>query len=194
MISVPINTSSHTSPVLDRRSLLLLAGLGSTTLLAACSDGGSTSTATQSSLPPKVAASGVAAAQLAMTVSKDPSCGCCSGWIEHAEDNGFSVTTEHPERLHEVWERHDIPLDLQSCHLASNRDGHVFVGHVPARFIVEYLADPPRGARGLSVPAMPVGTPGMEQGEAFDPYDVLLITEGGSTVFAKVTRASQQSI
>lgn len=194
MIPLPISTSAHTSPTLNRRSLLLLAGIGSTTLLAACSDGGTTPTATQTSLPPKVAASGVAAEQLAMTVSKDPSCGCCSGWIEHAKENGFSVTTEHPERLHEVWERHDIPLDLQSCHLASNRDGHVFVGHVPARFIVEYLTDPPRGARGLSVPAMPVGTPGMEQGETFEPYEVLLITEGGSTVFAKVTKASQQLI
>lgn len=129
-----------------------------------------------------------------MTVYKDPACGCCSGWIEHARENGFSITTEHPEGLHEIWQRHDIPLDLQSCHLALNPDGQVFVGHVPARHIVEYLAGPPEGSRGLSVPAMPVGTPGMEQGKQFDPYEVLLITGEGSRVFAKVTKASQQQL
>nr|WP_281177471.1 DUF411 domain-containing protein [Janibacter limosus] len=72
---------------------------------------------------------------------------------------------------------------------ALNPDGDVFVGHVPARFVLEYLADPPKGARGLSVPAMPVGTPGMEQGDQFDPYDVLLLTDGKPRVLAKVTKA-----
>ncbi len=179
---------------LSRRRLFTLAGVGSVALMTACADEGSTSSTTQTALPSKVASYGVDAQQLAMTVYKDPSCGCCSGWIEHAEENGFSINVEHPERLHQVWERHDIALDLQSCHLASNADGHVFVGHVPVRFVLEYLADPPKGARGLSVPAMPVGTPGMEQGDQFDPYDVLLITEQESTVFAKVTKSAQQSI
>ena len=64
---------------------------------------------------------------------------------------------------------------------------------MPARFVIEFLTDPPEGARGLSVPAMPVGTPGMEQGEQFDPYDVMLITESGSEVFAEVTSPSDQS-
>jgi hypothetical protein len=71
----------------------------------------------------------------------------------------------------------------------------VFVGHVPVPFILEYLKDPPAGARGLTVPAMPVGTPGMEMGDEFDPYEVLVLTvDGPPEVFAKVTKASQQSV
>lgn len=66
------------------------------------------------------------------------------------------------------------------------------VGHVPARHVLEYLADPPSGSRGLSVPRMPVGMPGMEQGDQFDPYDIMLITDGEPEVFARVTTASQQ--
>ena len=107
---------------------------------------------------------------------------------------GFTITTEHPEALHEVWERHDIPLDMQSCHLSLTSDGDVFVGHVPARFVLKYLADPPKGARGLSVPAMPVGTPGMEQEAEFDPYEVMLLTDGEPKVFADVRKASQQRV
>ncbi|WP_338748311.1 DUF411 domain-containing protein [Janibacter alittae] len=188
-------TSSSPGPArsLSRRSLFLIAGLGSTTVLTACSVDAPAPTAPSSS-PSKAAALGVDARQLAMTVYKDPACGCCSGWIDHAEGNGFTITTEHPEALHQVWQDHEIPLELQSCHLASNADGQVFIGHVPARFVVEYLADPPPGARGLSVPAMPVGTPGMEQGDQFDPYEVMLITDKGSSVFAEVTKTSQQTL
>ena len=184
-------TSSRTPQQISRRTLLL-AGIGSASLLTACADDGPASTTEEKSLPAKVADYGVDPARLAMTVYKDASCGCCSGWVDHAEDNGFTITTEHPEALHEVWERHDIPLDMQSCHLSLNSDGDVFVGHVPARFVLEYLADPPKGARGLSVPAMPVGTPGMEQEAEFDPYEVMLLTDGEPKVFADVRKASQQ--
>lgn len=185
-------TNAHIRQRISRRALLLLTGVGSASILTACADDDPTSTAQEAPLPPKVADYGVDPARLAMTVYKDASCGCCGGWVDHAEDNGFTITTEHPEALHEVWQRHDIPLDMQSCHLALNPDGHVFVGHVPTRFVLKYLADPPKGARGLSVPAMPVGTPGMEQGDQFDPYTVMLLTDGDARVFAKVRKASQQ--
>lgn len=188
----PARTRGPAAQQISRRSLFLLTGIGSVSLLTACADDGPASSTAETSLPAKVAEYGVDPARLAMTVYKDPSCGCCGGWVEHAQDNGFSITTEHPAALHEVWSRHDIPLDLQSCHLALNPDGAVFVGHVPARFVLEYLADPPKGARGLSVPAMPVGTPGMEQGDEFDPYEVMLITDGKPSVFADVRKPSQQ--
>lgn len=191
-LKVPVRTHGPTVQPFSRRRLFLLGGVGSVSLLAGCANDAPTSGAERAPLPSKSAADGVDPARLAMTVYKDVSCGCCSGWVEHAEDNGFSITTEHPKALHEVWSRHDIPLDQQSCHLALNPDGDVFVGHVPARFVLEYLADPPKGARGLSVPAMPVGTPGMEQGDQFDPYDVLLLTDGKPRVFAKVAKASHQ--
>ena len=185
-------TSSHTPQQISRRSLLLLTGIGSASVLTACADDGPAALAEETSLPAKVADYGVAPERLTMTVYKDASCGCCGGWIDHAKENGFSITTEHPEALHEVWEGHDIPLDMQSCHLALNSDGDVFVGHVPARYVLEYLADPPKGGRGLSVPAMPVGTPGMEEGDTFDPYEVMLLTKGKARVFADVRKASQQ--
>ena len=184
-------TSSRTPQQISRRTLLL-ASIGSASLLTACADEGPAPTAKETSLPAKVADYGVDPEQLVMTVYKDASCGCCGGWVAHAEDNGFTITTEHPEALHEVWERHDIALDMQSCHLSLTSDGDVFVGHVPARFVLKYLADAPKGARGLSVPAMPVGTPGMEQDDEFDPYKVMLLTDGEPRVFADVRKASQQ--
>lgn len=180
---------------MNRRTLLALTGVGAVSVLTACADGASPSaerTSRRSTATDPTTDTDSTTDPLAMTVYKDPSCGCCDGWIEHVEEHGFATTTEHPSSLASVWQRHDVPLDLQSCHLARTEDGHLFVGHVPARHVREYLADPPKGARGLSVPAMPVGTPGMEQGERFDPYSVMLITDGEPRVFATVQTASDQ--
>lgn len=184
-------TSPHSPARISRRGLLLLTGAGAMTALSACADP-TGPTAESTPLPPEVVAHDVGAEQLTMTVYKDASCGCCGGWVTHAEEHGFTITTEHPDSLATVWQDHDIPLDLQSCHLARNPDGHLFVGHVPARHVLEYLADPPAGGRGLSVPAMPVGTPGMEQGDQFDPYSVMLITDGTPRVFAEVATPADQ--
>lgn len=169
------------SQLVTRRGLLVLAGAASTAVVTGC---GSEEAAT----PPS------ATGLRAMTVHKDVACGCCDGWVDHAREHGFTVTTDEATPLHEIWEQHDVPADLQSCHLARTADGHLFIGHVPAGFVTEFLADPPSGARGLSVPAMPVGTPGMEQGEQFDPYEVMLLTEGGAEVYAEVTSPSDQSV
>lgn len=167
-----------------RRHLLALTGLGAVSLLTACDEDS----------PPVTSATTTPADGdlVTMTVFKDVSCGCCTGWVTHAEENGFAVTVEHPDNLATVWTEYDIPLDLQSCHLALTKSGDYFIGHVPAKFVHEYLAAPPAGARGLSVPRMPVGTPGMEQGDQFDPYEVLLLTDGEPQVYAEVTAASQQ--
>lgn len=83
-------TSSRTPQQISRRTLLL-AGIGSASLLSACADDGPAPTAKETSMPAKVADYGVDPAQLAMTVYKDASCGCCSGWVDHAEDNGFWI-------------------------------------------------------------------------------------------------------
>ncbi|WP_068260283.1 DUF411 domain-containing protein [Janibacter limosus] len=178
---------------ISRRGLLLLTSAGAMSVLSACADPTGPS-AGHTSLPADVTADGLDAEQLTMTVYKDESCGCCGGWVTHAEEHGFTITTKHPDSLASVWQSHDIGLDLQSCHLASNPDGHLFIGHVPARHVLEYLADPPRGARGLSVPAMPVGTPGMEQGDRFDPYSVMLITDGKPRVFARIATPADQEV
>lgn len=179
------STSGPDAAVVGRRGLFLLGGLVSASLLSACGD--------DDGAPPSPTTGGRKGTTAgSMTVYKDASCGCCDGWVEHAEEHGYSITTEHPAALTEVWQRHDVPAEMQSCHLALDTDGNVFVGHVPIRFVRDYLADPPEGSRGLSVPAMPVGTPGMEQGEQFDPYDVMLLGAGEPSVFRSVTARSQQ--
>lgn len=192
------------SHAVSRRILITgLLGVGTVALVSGCgaesdpslpADGARTP-APPAALPEAVEKYGVDPALLAFTVFKDPSCGCCGGWVEHAEQNGFSIAIEHPEVLGNVFSEHDIAVDLQSCHLALNAAGTVFVGHVPVRFILEYLKNPPAGSRGLTVPAMPVGTPGMEMGEEFEPYEVLILTSSGPPeVFARVTSASQQNV
>jgi len=73
---------------------------------------------------------------------------------------------------------------LASCHTAKI-DGYVVEGHVPSSDIKRLIAERP-DAIGLTVPGMPVGSPGMEQGAEFEPYDVLLIKKDGATeVFAR---------
>lgn len=198
-------THAYAEPVsqyVSRRAMLGLLGVGTLAFATGCGVDESASSPSGSepasppaptSVPDDVAKYGVDPALLAFTVFKDPSCGCCGGWVEHAEENGFSVSIEHPDGLDEVFERYDVAVDLQSCHLALSAGGAVFVGHVPARFVLEYLQAPPAGARGLTVPAMPVGTPGMEVGEEFEPYEVLTLPVAGSPeVFATVEQASEQ--
>lgn len=82
----------------------------------------------------------------------------------------------------------------RSCHTAVSKvGGLVFEGHVPAKEIRRFLHERPEGAIGLAVPEMPVGTPGMEDGQRFDPYDVLLMKRDGSaTVYAHFDEQQQQ--
>ena len=114
----------------------------------------------------------------AMTVWKSPWCGCCRSWVDHMRANGFQVTVEEVEDLDPIKKLAGIPEKLQSCHTA--RIGNYTIeGHVPAADIRRLLSDQP-AARGLAVPGMPSGSPGMENGQ-YDPYDVLLIGKDGKT-------------
>ncbi len=118
-----------------------------------------------------------------MTVMKSPACGCCAKWIEHAEKHGFTVEVKNVDDIMAVKARAGIPNALASCH-TTMVGGYVVEGHVPAEDIKKLLAQKPR-ARGIAVPGMPGGSPGMEHA-AKDPYQTLLIKPDGSTsVFAK---------
>ena len=124
---------------------------------------------------------------------KSPTCGCCEDWMIHMNERGYSAVVHHPDDLNAVKAKLGIHPRYQSCHTAVMRDGHVFEGHIPARYIEAFLENPPPGAIGLAVPGMPVGSPGMEAGARFDPYDVLLLkADGSSEVYARVERADQQ--
>lgn len=116
---------------------------------------------------------------VSINVFKSPTCGCCVDWITHLEDNGFSVTS-FDEGNNEARERLGMPVKFGSCHTAEV-EGYAIEGHVPAREIHRLLDEKPQ-AIGLSVPAMPRGSPGMDgpaYGGVRDPYDVLLIDEQG---------------
>ena len=118
-----------------------------------------------------------------VTVYKHPQCGCCNKWIEHLEENGFVVQPRLELKQAERQTALGVPTALRACHTAIV-DGYIVEGHVPASDIKRLLKERPR-ARGLAVPGMPIGSPGMEQGDRVDPYDVLLFDEAGkATTFA----------
>jgi len=124
--------------------------------------------------------------QPSIEVWRSPTCGCCGKWIKHLEANDFAVTVNNaaPSALEQIKRRAGITENLTSCHTAKI-DGYVIEGHVPASDIKRLVAEHPN-AIGLTVPNMPIGSPGMEQpgGEA-EPYDVLLVKKGGAVeVFA----------
>ena len=128
-----------------------------------------------------------------LEVYKSPTCGCCSDWVDHMSASGFSMNSHDLDDLVPVKQSHGISREIQSCHTAVSKEGFVFEGHVPAKFVKRFLSEKPESARGLAVPAMPVGTPGMEMGDKFMPYQVLLLkTDGSREVYATVTEAQQQ--
>jgi hypothetical protein len=106
-------------------------------------------------------------------VWRDPECGCCAGWVAHLRAEGFAVEDRMVRSVAPVRRMLGTPSDLLSCH-AARVAGFALEGHVPALAIRRLLAERPPGVAGLAVPAMPVGTPGMEvPGQAPDTYDVI---------------------
>ena len=108
-----------------------------------------------------------------VTVWRDPSCGCCAGWVAHLRAEGFTLDDKVVRSLDAVRKTLGTPDDLLSCH-AGAVEGLALEGHVPAEAIRRLLAERPNGVRGLAVPDMPTGSPGMEvPGQQPDTYDVI---------------------
>ena len=127
------------------------------------------------------------------TVYKDANCGCCKEWVGYAEDNGLSATTHDVADVSLFKERYGVPQNMRACHTTVTTDGYVFEGHVPAKHMAQFLASPPSDAIGLAVPGMPVGSPGMKNGDKFTPYQVMQINKDGSTeVYAAIESVQQQ--
>jgi hypothetical protein len=127
-----------------------------------------------------------AAAAPKVTVYKTSSCGCCRLWVDHLKTNGFDVQAMDVSSadVRKVSKAAGLKDEDTSCHTAKVGD-YVVEGHVPAADIKRMLKEKPAIA-GLSAPGMPMGSPGMEQGGAKEPYDVLAFKKDGtSTVFAK---------
>ncbi len=174
-----------------RTRLLLLAPL----LLTACGSGdaaeaGAGDVASAGSpAPPAGAATAMAEAggseALAeLLVYKTPTCGCCTGWVEHLEANDFEVDTRDLRSLTAIKMEVGVPPAMASCHTALLQ-GYVIEGHVPAEAIERLLEERPQIA-GLAVPGMPIGSPGME-GPNPEPYTVYAFDrEGRTTEFMQI--------
>lgn len=117
-----------------------------------------------------------AAATPIIEVYKSESCGCCSEWVKHLEANGFTVKAQNVANPSDYREKFGMPDKIGSCHTGFIQ-GYALEGHVPANEIKRLIVEKPK-AKGLAVPAMPLGSPGME-GPRKDPYDVLLVKADG---------------
>ena len=150
----------------DRRRFLALAGLAAAGLALPRS-------IFALATPPKIP----------MTVYKSPSCGCCGNWVTHVNANGFEakvIDVEDQTRLDELKTTSGVPVALRSCHLALVGN-YAIEGHVPADLITKLITDRTAG-RGLAVPGMVVGSPGMETpGVPARRYDVILFQRDGTS-------------
>jgi hypothetical protein len=194
MVTPVINTNSPRS----RRRILgaTLALLSSAGLLAACqgkeaapaiANAGSKAdphaghNMAASSPTPSPAPAGMSSVAF-IEVWKTPTCGCCKMWIEHLEKEGFSVKANDVQQTAPIRTQLRIPDDMGSCHTGLVA-GFAIEGHVPASEIKRLLAEPislREQVIGLSVPGMPIGSPGMEMGTKRDKFDVMLVLKSGS--------------
>jgi hypothetical protein len=154
------NLKTEVIPMVSRYSLIALALLA----LAACTR------------TPETSADG----HDQVTVFKNESCGCCKLWVRHLQNAGFSVEVHDIDNLGPTKERVGIPVAMGACHTAEV-GGYFVEGHVPAEDIKRLLRERP-DAKGLTVPGMPAGSPGMEvpSGQS-QPYDVYLVSKDGTT-------------
>jgi hypothetical protein len=125
-----------------------------------------------------------------MVVTKDPTCGCCTAWVDHVRSAGFNVEVREAPEMNRVKVRLGVPQDLASCHTAEI-GGYVIEGHVPADMIKRLLTEKPQ-AKGLAVPGMPSGSPGMEmEGMEPDTFEVVLFGAFGQRPYARFTGGRQ---
>ena len=124
-----------------------------------------------------------------LLVHKTPTCGCCKMWVKHMEENGFTVNTKDHQSLVKIKEELKIEPKHRSCHTGVSSRGHFFEGHIPSEYVSQFLSESNPDAIGLSVPGMPLGSPGMEVEDRFTPYDVLVHYKDGSTkVYAEIRK------
>ncbi|HEX7802826.1 MAG TPA: DUF411 domain-containing protein [Pseudoxanthomonas sp.] len=155
-------------------SLLILAGA---TVLSACArEPQARIVSKATAAEPSVSTNGLPPA----LIHKSPSCGCCGLWVKHLEDSGFQVEVRNSDDVNPVKQRLGVPYGKGSCHTAEI-GGYFVEGHVPAEDIKRLLAEKP-DAKGLVLPGMPMGSPGMESPDGTSqPYTVELVQRDGTT-------------
>jgi hypothetical protein len=118
-----------------------------------------------------------------LVVYKTESCGCCGKWVDHMEQAGFETEVHDvsQEELSAMKAANGIGRDLASCHTATIA-GYLVEGHVPAEDLQRLLKEKPADVKGIAVPGMPIGSPGMEmEGKPADEYEVVTFDEAGET-------------
>ena len=116
-------------------------------------------------------------------VFKTPSCGCCYGYVLFLEDEKFEVKQTDMGSLHSIKQKYNIPVEMQSCHTTIM--GKYFIeGHVPFEAVNKLLKEQP-DIDGISLPGMPIGTPGMP-GDKDEPYVIYQLKDGKSSVFMTI--------
>ncbi len=132
-----------------------------------------------------------------LNIYKSPTCGCCEKWLDHIDEQGFQSAAHNNNDLSSLKQSLGITPQYRSCHTAISKEGYIFEGHIPAKFIHQFLAEQQtylaKDVLGLAVPAMPIGSPGMEVANKFMPYQVLLLkSDGSSTIYTTVNSYSEQ--
>jgi len=162
------------------------ASLGLALLVSGCApeasaESGETAAATDSGAIVDATLAATIAETPTIKVYKSPTCGCCALWVDHMRAAGFELDVLDMDDADLIRVKLDagVPLRMQTCHTALV-DDYVFEGHIPAEVIARFLAEKP-AARGLAVPGMPIGSPGMEFGDRVDPYDVIRFDAAGNT-------------
>lgn len=114
-----------------------------------------------------------------MTLYRDPHCGCCMSWVATIEKT-YPVSVIETNKIMEIKQQLGIPADLMSCH--TGQIGTIVIeGHVPVADIERLLREKTEGVRGLAVPGMPLGSPGMESPDGkVDPYTVFAFYANGN--------------
>jgi hypothetical protein len=110
-------------------------------------------------------------------VYKSPTCGCCTRWADQLRASGFDVKTINVPNMVPIKQQLGVPPQLGSCHTAVV-DGYVVEGHVPIEDVLRLLRERP-AAKGIAVPGMPIGSPGME-GPNPQPFKVYTFDDAGN--------------
>ncbi|WP_444945099.1 DUF411 domain-containing protein [Microbulbifer sp. VTAC004] len=120
-------------------------------------------------------------------VYKHPLCFCCKKWVSHLRENQLQASSVFKVDMQAVKKQWGVPKGMEGCHTAVWQGRYVFEGHVPAQFIQKFLTSPPKDSVGLMVPGMPIGSPGMEAKDKFEPYNIyLLLQDGDYRLYARI--------
>lgn len=103
-------------------------------------------------------------------------CGCCDDYAKYLERHGFEVEVESLRSLARIKREAGVPKGFEGCHTLLV-DGYTVDGLVPVETVRRLLTERP-DIRGITLPGMPWGAPGMEQRPKSGPLIIYELPEG----------------